>query len=52
MEHRAKQCLDDLHTNFKGGIWSTAFSPDGKLLAVGAGEVQVWDVAAGEECGS
>ena len=43
---RAKQCLADLQTNFNGGIWSTAFSPDGKLLAVGAGEVQVWDVAA------
>jgi eukaryotic-like serine/threonine-protein kinase len=43
---RAKQCLADLQTNFDGVIWSTAFSPDGKLLAVGAGEVQVWDVAA------
>ncbi|KAI1453902.1 WD40-repeat-containing domain protein [Annulohypoxylon moriforme] len=33
--------------HFKGPVQSVTFSPDGNLLAVGAGNATVWDVATG-----
>jgi WD40 repeat protein len=38
-----------LHQHPAGRVWSMAFAPDGKTLAVNCGSIQLWDVGTGKQ---